>query len=453
MRIEKEVADRYISLYDQEKSHYDIVKFVPASGAASRMFKDLFRFLKDHQLTDEIQYFFTNLSRFAFYELLKGVAKDKGLDIHKLAGLESKLKIVELLLSGQGLNYGNLPKALLLFHSYQGHHHRETVTPLEEHIAEGIYYAENGMRVQLHFTVSPEHIAAFERLIESKKRAFETKNNVEIEIELSTQDVATDQLVVDLEGKPLLNEQAEFIFNPGGHGALIENVNRLKQDFVFIKNIDNVRKQKFITVRNKKLLGGILISIQKKIKSILEGLNEEQMACEEAFDFIADVLQCPVPERIMDLDRESQCSFITQFLDRPIRVVGMVKNEGEPGGGPFRIEQDGRESLQIIEASQINQDNPVQKEILEKSTHFNPVDLVCYLRDFRGEKFDLLAYREPQMGFISSKNKFGQDVLIQELPGLWNGAMGNWITVFVEVPLATFSPVKTVFDLLREEHQ
>ena len=455
LRLDEKTIENYITYYDQHQNDYHIAKFVPASGAASRMFSALFTFVETGKETEEIRRFFDRIQDFAFYSELQKHCERAHLSLTGNIPVSDRQKIIRILLSSQGMNYGNLPKALLLFHRYSGHKGDEYRTALEEHIIEGIYYADNEGKVHLHFTVSQEHLPAFEKHIREVKESYEKKNNIQLSIELSTQRTSTDQPVVDENKKPLLSAEGTLVFNPGGHGALIENVNSLESEIVFIKNIDNVRKKKFATVRYKKLLGGLLIKLQRQIQSYLTAIRlREAVSVEELFDFMSRQLQIVIPEAIYEADRKTQLDFAFKRLNRPLRIAGMVKNEGEPGGGPFWVEEEeGSHSLQIIEKAQINREDPGQVAIMQQSTHFNPVDLVCYIKDFQGNKFDLMKFRKEDMGFISKKNKWGKEVWIQELPGLWNGAMGDWISVFVEVPLETFSPVKTVLDLLRKEHQ
>ncbi len=453
LRFTPQETDVLAELYNQQKEHYEVVKFIPASGAASRMFQDLYKFLDTGEETKEIIQFFANIKSFAFYTELKKAVLKHDIQLNQNLSVIDKKKVIELFLTEEGMNYGNLPKALLQFHAYEGHKGVEILTPIEEHIVEGIYYAENQNEVKLHFTVSPEHIANFKTLLDKKMGFYELKNNVKISIQLSVQDESTDQVVVDLANKPLQLSNGELLFNPGGHGALLNNLNRLEEDIIFIKNIDNIQKGKFSTVRNKKLLAGKLIEIQQEIKTILTNL-ESMKSLDAVYEFFQRSLQFDASSFVEKMSLENQKEFIYDYLNRPIRVVGMVINEGEPGGGPFWYkEQNGIASLQIMEKAQINIKDVEQKAILDSSTHFNPVDLVCFIKDYKGQKFDLYKFRNDRMGFISQKNKFGKEVLIQELPGLWNGAMGHWITIFVEVPLDTFSPVKMVLDLLRPAHQ
>lgn len=443
---------------DYAQSDRKIVKFVPASGAASRMFKDLFEFLGATYTTPQTKFeetFFQKIEKFAFYdELNSACLQATGKDISALlAGKEYKT-IVRLLLDSAGLNYGSLPKGLLKFHRDKD----DSRTPLEEHLVEGaLYTANRAGDVNVHFTVSPEHRALFESLVAEKAEAYARKYEVKYTVSFSEQKSATDTIAADMENKPF-REAGKLLFRPGGHGALIENLNDLDADIIFIKNIDNVvpDRLKEDTVLYKKVIAGVLVTLQKKTFEYLNLLDSGKYTHEqilEVLHFVRNCLFCRNPE-VKLLEDAELVMYLRKKLNRPMRVCGMVKNVGEPGGGPFlAYNNDGTISLQILESSQIDMSDPEKKEMFEKGTHFNPVDLVCSVRDYKGNKFNLLKYVDKATGFISYKSKNGKELKALELPGLWNGAMSDWNTVFVEVPLSTFNPVKTVNDLLREEHQ
>ena len=424
----------YLEAWDTYKEgEKTIVKFVPASGAASRMFKNLFEFLgADYNTpkTDFEKKFFDHIHSFAFYNDLNAACMDNtGKDIDALmAGKEYK-PIVANLLEAAGLNYGALPKGLLKFHRYAD----GVRTPLEEHLVEGALYAAGKTgKVNVHFTVSTEHRELFTKLVEEKVAVYAKKYGVEYDVSFSEQKPSTDTVAADMENKPF-RDKGKLLFRPGGHGALIENLNDLDADVIFIKNIDNVvpDRLKEDTVTYKKLIAEL----------------------EDIIRFLQQTLCCRKLD-IKDLEDADLVIYLRKKLNRPMRVCGMVKNVGEPGGGPFlAYNADGTVSLQILESSQIDMNDPVKKEMFEKGTHFNPVDLVCAVRDYKGNKFDLVKYVDKATGFISYKSKNGRELKALELPGLWNGAMSDWNTVFVEVPLSTFNPVKTVNDLLREQHQ
>jgi len=442
------------------------VKFVPASGAASRMFQSLFAFAevadnneKARELLEQdrfksVKQFFDRLPDFAFFKKL-----DAGLEgVKTLDGNLKYCEIIDYVLSDRGLNYGFLPKGLLDFHLYGN----ESRTPVEEHMIEGaLYGADNQGNVNLHYTVSPEHLDLFRLKTNQAAQTFEPKFGVKYQITYSEQKPSTDTIAVDPENNPFRLSDGSLFFRPAGHGALLDNLNELNGDILFVKNIDNVvpDRLKGETVRYKMALSLLLSEYQEQIFSYLRILekrsdhtSDQQIA--EMVEFSEKKLCTEPEENQYYADKPTLVHYLFRKFNRPIRVCGMVKNEGEPGGGPFWARNaDGTVSLQVVESSQIDSNDPEQNEIARRSTHFNPVDLVCGVRNYKGEKFDLLKYRDSETGFISEKSKDGKMLKAQELPGLWNGAMADWITLFVEVPVITFNPVKTVNDLLRSEHQ
>ncbi|OAV73512.1 putative ATPase/kinase involved in NAD metabolism [Bacteroidales bacterium Barb6] len=435
------------------------VKFVPASGAASRMFKDLFAFLSSEgkePLTPFMREFFDGLPRFAFYDALNEKCRqNEKQTVAALIAAGNYKAVVSNLLEPRGLNYGNLPKGLLLFHTYPD----KARTAMEEHLVEGARYTKNRSgEVKLHFTVSPEHRALFETLVTDKQSAYEDELSVHYDITFSTQKQHTDTIAVDKENHPFRNADGSLLFRPGGHGALIENLNDIDADIVFIKNIDNVvpDSYKSSTIIFKKVIAGLLVTLQKRIFDYIrltEGGKYTRDQIQEMLHFLQNDLCIRNPETKY-LEDADLILYIKNKLNRPLRVCGMVRNVGEPGGGPFlAVNADGTNSPQILESSQIDMSDPTKKALFEQGTHFNPVDLVCSLKNHRGEKYNLLDYTDKNTGFISSKSKDGRELKALELPGLWNGAMSDWNTVFVEVPVETFNPVKTVNDLLRTEHQ
>ncbi|MCQ2059676.1 MAG: DUF4301 family protein [Bacteroidaceae bacterium] len=456
---EKDKHDYYIETWQSycAKNH-TVTKFVPASGAASRMFKDLFGFLNaeyDTPQTDFEKKFFANIRHFAFFNLLnKTCIRLYGKDADALINQGKYKSVVEALLNKEGLNYGALPKGLLQFHNYDNC----TRTPLEEHLVEGALYASSHNEANLHFTVSAEHKELFKQLIKDNISGIENKFGIKYNISFSEQKASTDTIAVDLNNNPFRNDDGSILFRPGGHGALIENLNQINSDIVFIKNIDNVvpDRLKSDTVEYKKLLAGVLVSVQEKLFSYLKKLENDESSIElqnEILMFMESVLNIQI-NNAKQLKPSALYQLIKAKLNRPIRVCGMVRNVGEPGGGPFlAYGPDGTIQLQILESSQIDMDNCQSAEMFKNGTHFNPVDLVCGLKDYKGNKFDLTQFIDPATGFISRKSKSGRELKALELPGLWNGAMSNWNTIFVEVPLSTFNPVKTVNDLLREQHQ
>ncbi len=456
--------DELLLNYQTKTAGRDIIKFVPASGAASRMFKLLCEFRSAYKQgadnaelfvkkdANSMFYFFENIHQFAFFEDLKQVMEKQGKSIETCLETEDYNAILDALLSDSGLGYLNLPKGLLAFHAYPD----GVRTALEEHLVEGAGYAASNGMVKLHFTVSPEHLEKFKQLVEHVLPNYEAKFAVKYDLSYSVQKPSTDTVAATLDNQAFLTD--ELVFRPGGHGALIENLNDLKGDLIFIKNIDNVTtdKNRVPTITYKKVIASYLIDLQKKTFDYLKdlentGISEEKLI--EIFHFSWKQLHIAF-NHFEDLPREEKRQVLIQKLNRPIRICGMVKNEGEPGGGPFWTENTkGEISLQIVESSQIDSKNPQQQDVLKMASHFNPVDLICGVRNYNGELFDLKQYVDVETGFISEKSLGEKTLKALELPGLWNGAMADWITIFVEVPIAVFSPVKTVNDLLRKEHQ
>ncbi|MEI8086529.1 MAG: DUF4301 family protein [Paludibacter sp.] len=439
------------------KTDASILKFVPASGAASRMFKDLFEFLEKDGNEPENAFekkFFSEIEKFAFYDDLNNVCfKINGLKINELIDNKQYKSIVENLLSEKGLNYGSLPKGLLKFHSYAN----EKRTPTQEHLVEGALYAAASGKVNIHFTVSKEHRGLFESHLNETIGAYEKHFGVTYQVSFSEQKPNTDTIAADENNEPF-RDKDELVFRPGGHGALIENLNDLNGDIIFIKNIDNVVPDslKESTVKYKKVIAGLLVKLQKQCFAYLHELENEAISHAKLV-VIAQFCEARLNnhhENINSLSVAELRNYLIKKLNRPMRVCGMVKNVGEPGGGPFlTVNEDGTVSPQILESSQIDMTNPIEKEKMMNATHFNPVDLVCALKNYKSEKFNLLQFVDKKTGFISLKSKSGKELKALELPGLWNGAMSDWNTIFVEVPIETFNPVKTVNDLLRPQHQ
>lgn len=417
--------------YDRAKESLRVVKFVPASGAATRMFKDLFEFVREGRRTAVVGELLDNRRRFAFWPELRTIVGDDA----------DELRTVENIVA-EGLRYGETPKGLVSFHRY-GDEVRKAV---EEHLVEGAQYAAAGGEVKIHFTVSPEHLTRFEALLAEKIPGYESRFGVKYRISFSVQDPSTDTLAVNPDCTPFRRADGRLLFRPAGHGALIGNLGKIDADIVFVKNIDNVTTdaRRGDTVLYKKALAGVLLALQERIFEYLMALEVPGAELEPIAAFIENELCVKLP-------KDYGTALLRQVLDRPIRVCGMVRNEGEPGGGPFWVTgADGLETLQIAESNQIA---PEKRELMRLATHFNPVDLVCSFRTSKGGRFDLQEFVDPATGFISRKSDGGRELLAQELPGLWNGAMARWNTVFVEVPITTFSPVKVVTDLLRPEHQ
>ena len=442
--------------YKREGHH--ITKFVPASGAASRMFKNMFEFRDgDHDapVSDFERTYFERLHDFAFFPALDDACEVLyGCGADALMAKGQYKQIVSAMLDEEGLNYGQLPKGLLQFHAYPDC----ARTPLEEHLVEAALYAASDGQADVHFTVSAEHRELFEELVERILPAYEEKFNIKFHVSFSEQKPSTDTVAANPDGTPFRNSDGSMLFRPGGHGALIENLNEIEADVIFVKNIDNVvpDRLKADTVEWKQIIAGVLVTLQKKAFDYLNLLDSGKYTHEEIEEMIRFVQQdlCCRKGDIKNLEDADLVSYLRKKLNRPMRVCGVVKNVGEPGGGPFlTYNQDGTVSLQILESSQIDKSNKEYMEMFTKGTHFNPVDLVCAVKNYKGEAFDLPKFVDPTTGFISQKSKSGKELQALELPGLWNGAMSDWNTIFVEVPLSTFNPVKTVNDLLREQHQ
>ena len=450
---------KLLAAYEEARRTHRLMKFVPASGAASRMFREWYRCLDAGGFADEVEraVFAADLKKYAFFPDLRAVIAAKGRDIDALLENREEAAVLRFILTEEGLNYGLLPKALLKFHAYPD----GSRTALEEHLVEAALYARDAGNVShIHCAVSREHETAVRTLLSRVIRDYESRLDTVFEVGISTQDPATDTIAVDPENRPLRNEEEELIFRPGGHGSLLRNLNLLDEDVIFLKNIDNTvpDRLKTETVLWKKLLAGYLIRLQKEIfacvRLLAEG-NGTGKELERMCDFAQKEVNIGIPSGFRDLSLSERRSFLFGWLNRPLRVCGMVKNEGEPGGAPFWVDDpDGKggASLQIIEESQIDRGDPKQRAVWSSATHFNPVDIVCGVRDFRGRKFDLPAFVDPATAAITRKSEKGRELLALERPGLWNGSMAFWNTVFIEAPLATFNPVKTVADLLRPQH-
>ncbi|SEM23652.1 protein of unknown function [Syntrophus gentianae] len=456
------------TLHDEEARAGRMLKFVPASGAASRMFKDWYWIMakgieeytetgsKIDFLKEIKDILLGDLKKYAFFEDLKAVVAEGGQNLDELMKKGEIRTILSSILTADGMNYGQLPKALLKFHkSPEG-----SRAAIEEHLVEAALYAKDaGGRCRLHFTVSVEHEKAVAEFLKQKAAVYEKRLDASFDLSLSVQHAYTDTLAVDMNGLPFRNPDGTLVFRPGGHGALLENLNLLDGDIIFIKNIDNVVPDslKSVTVLYKKILGGYLIKLQKVIFAYAAqlaagGVSEKELG--RIVEFCKKDLCLSFPADFPEKPLSVRCEQVFQKLNRPLRVCGVVRNVGEPGGGPFWVEdEDGALSLQIVEEAQINPNSESQRTLWKTATHFNPVDLVCGVRDYSSQKFDLKQFINRKAIFIARKTEKGRELQALELPGLWNGAMADWNTVFVEVPLETFNPVKTVNDLLRPQHQ
>lgn len=461
LQLDAEQKEAYIQLFVRKvKENLTLSKFVPASGAATRMFKDLYQYLdnpepiKSLPPSHPVVKFIELLPRFAFFPLIYDQLKTYNLNnvhVRKARAVD----IIKVLLHEPGLNYGFLPKGLVHFHLYQS----AIRTAMEEHLVEGSSFAAgpDGL-VNVHFTISPEHEGFFKAKLYQEGPMIENAFEIGLDVSFSFQKPHTDTLAVTPDNEPFRDETGHLVFRPGGHGALIENLNEQKAEIIFIKNIDNVVPQHLLstTIDYKKALGGILVELRGMVFGFLEKLeqNATETLIKDVVQFIHTRLFAALPDDFESRDNPAKANYLIKYLNRPMRVCGMVRNEGEPGGGPFWVkEKSGQESLQILEGSQINMKDAHQAAQLKAATHFNPVDLVCSTYNFKGEKFDLSQFTDPETGFVSEKSYNGQPLKALELPGLWNGAMANWLTLFVEVPIETFNPVKSVNDLLRPQHQ
>ncbi len=463
LKLTSEKAEKMITAYRSKKKRLSILKFVPASGAASRMFKSLFGFLESYNSQEEsmaaflerstdkdLKYFFENIEQFPFYDMISDRVKERSTSSDDFLFL-----FVREMLEESCLNYGFYPKGLLPFHNYQD----ALVTPFEEHLFEGAQYASDGLVAQLHFTISEQHQNLFQNELNRIEESISKETETTFKISYSFQKSSTDTIAVTLDNKPFRNNDNSLLFRPGGHGALIENLNEQNADIIFIKNIDNVliRSKASKVARYKELLAGVLLKMQKKVFRYAKAIADNSFTGEQLEtikQFLENDLNVHFSDRYEGFTIGEQIEILKDKLHRPIRVCGMVKNEGEPGGGPYWVrDRNGNISLQIVESAQVDMANKGQVSIFKEATHFNPVDLVCGVKDYKGEKYNLLNFIDPKQGFITLKTKEGKDLKALELPGLWNGAMAYWNTIFVEVPSSTFNPVKTVNDLLKPAHR
>ncbi|MDU8884916.1 DUF4301 family protein [Yeosuana sp. MJ-SS3] len=469
LKFSDEENNELISVFENEKNKISILKFVPASGAATRMFKFLFTFLNDYnpehesinsyinnQSNKDLYIFFVGLEKFPFYKEVMTKIHELYLNYKSLNTNVKSLLFVKTMLDENLLNYGNSPKGLLPFHEYKNN---VISTAFEEHLYESALYSSTESDAKLHFTISEKYKNKFKEEFNRIENKVAIKTGTQFDISFSYQKESTDTIAVTLDDKPFRTEDGSLLFRPSGHGALLENLNDLEADIIFIKNVDNVvvYKYKDEVAKYKKVLAGILIKLQQQIFKFLEAIENNKIDEDKIIkisDFLSDKLNVKISNDFKKYREKYQIEYLKEKLNRPIRVCGMVKNEGEPGGGPFWLkDENGNISLQIIESAQINTKNKKQKEILKESTHFNPVDLVCGVKDYKGNKFDLTEFVDFNAAFITKKTQSGVEIKALELPGLWNGSMANWNTIFVEVPLITFNPVKTVNDLLKAPHQ
>lgn len=468
IRIDESQEKLLYEIYDKAKLSGRITKFIPASGAATRMFSKVHSAIKDFSgfsfhhikklsedniIASQVEKIIYNLQKFAFYSDLISISNLNENEFNDLL-INDPIRVLSLIVDSGGLGYNNKPKAMLKFHQYENH----SRTAFIEHLYESTFYqADNSNNISIHFTISENHLNLFKEEEKSINK-FDFLKDFNFNLTYSHQKKSTDSITLTLENELFLDNDGYPLFRPAGHGALLENLNDLKADIVFIKNIDNVcvDRLKPITVRYKKLLAGFLLLLQKQVfeyLSILENKADDENLRKEIMSFSRKLLNIKSPDGFLIWDAEKQRQFLFNILNRPIRVCGVVKNEGEPGGAPFWVKDSlGKLSLQIVEQSQVNFSDETQKLIFNNSTHFNPVDIVAGLRDYKGRNFDLLKFRDEKTYMIVNKTIGSVKVKSLELPGLWNGAMADWISIFVEVPAETFNPVKELTDLLRKGH-
>jgi len=459
---------QYIQEFQKRRDDISILKFVPASGAATRMFKFLFQFLAEFNPEKEtinayinknkardLSVFLIGLEKLPFFEDVINKVHERISNFNDLGHEEQRLEFIKTMLEEKQLNLAYFPKGLLPFHRYKEH----VSTAFEEHLFEGALYASSNNLANIHFTISEKHKHRFDEEFKFIEDDVEERTNTKFNITFSYQKESTDTIAVTRKNEPFKDENRQLVFRPSGHGALIRNLNELNADIIFIKNIDNVVVKKYKNELSdyKMILAGILLEVQEQAFNYLKQLHNdslEENKLIEIAEFLSNRLNVSVSNEFEKYSLKYQIKYLKEKLNRPIRVCGMVKNEGEPGGGPFWVKNEsGNVSLQIVESAQIDKSSKLQKAIMKKATHFNPVDLVCGTKNYLGESFDLNKFIDRKTAFISEKTKSGKHLKALELPGLWNGSMANWNTIFVEVPLLTFNPVKTVNDLLKPAHQ
>ena len=467
IKLSNDDFQQFSNYFDTIKGNLKLKKFVPASGAASRMFKFLNEFNHDFDFENEtinayvnrknansLTVFLAGIEKFPFFEQIDGKLHELYPDFNSWERDKKNYSFIKLLLASDFFDFANKPKGILPFHKYTTH----IATPIEEHLNESAFYASANGVSNLQFTISENHQKHFEKIIKNVKSKVEKQSNTKINISFTFQNSSTDTIAVDFDNHPFRNDQGKLVFRPAGHGALIDNLNNLDADVIFIKNIDNVIQNHIEDITlYKKALAGVLVNLQQQIFKFLNQIENNHLQekdIEGVISFITNQLNSEIIDDFSKYTFENKVVYIKELLNKPIRVCGMVKNEGEAGGGPFWVRDiKGNISLQIIETAQIDLQNPNQAQILANATHFNPVDLICGTKDFKGNNFDLHQFIDHTSGFIVEKNKNGRNLKAYELPGLWNGAMAKWITLFVEVPISTFNPVKTVNDLLKSAHQ
>jgi hypothetical protein len=468
LQLEETEKNYYINKFQERRNKITIIKFVPASGAATRMFKFLFKFLEEYNPEKEsinayinknkakdLSVFLIGLEKLPFFEQVIHKVHENVPNFNNLSYDLQRVEFVKTMLEERQLNLANQPKGLLPFHRYK----QNISTAFEEHLFEAALYASSNNVANMHFTISEKHKRDFDAEFKYIEEDVEERTQTKFNITFSYQKESTDTIAVTQKNEPFRENNGQLVFRPSGHGALIKNLNDLEADIIFIKNIDNVvvKKYKDELARYKMMLAGILLEVQETAFHYLSELDNNQISelkLNEITNFVTDKLNVFITKEFKKYSLKHQIIYLKDKLNRPIRVCGMVKNEGEPGGGPYWVkDENGEISLQIVESAQVDKTNKKQKQIMKNATHFNPVDLVCGTKNYLGKPFDLTKFIDNKTAFISEKTKSGKNLKALELPGLWNGAMANWNSIFVEVPLVTFNPVKTVNDLLKPAHQ
>ena len=465
LRLDEKQQDECIQLFDAKRDTLHIVKFVPASGAATRMFQFLFQFLNAYdageslslyfEKNNELSVFFNGLEQFPFYEHVRVEASKTTPNIDNLQLEQQFVLFVKTMVDSNQLDYGFYPKGLFPFHKYNSH----VATAFEEHLMEATLYTVSNNKANLHFTISEAHKTLFENELKQLVQRIQKETNTTFNVSFSFQNKATDTIAITSNDALYRNENDNLQFRPSGHGALIENLNALDAEIIFIKNIDNivVFEQNKEASNYKKMLAGVLLKLQIQTFKYLHRLDDDAILEDEIHNialFVINRLHINLEDAYENFNINEKRNYLHSKLNRPIRVCGMVKNEGEPGGGPFWVKDaNGNCSLQIVEFAQIDFKNEHQSVIAKNASYFNPTDLVCGVTDYKGNKFNLLEYVDPKAAFITQKSQNGVAIKALELPGLWNGSMAYWNSIFVEIPASTFNPVKTVNDLLKPAHQ
>jgi len=453
-RLSPEELARLGARWETEAAKGRGMKFVPASGAGSRMFQSFSKILhgEDDPAAKAAMH---ELRRFPFYEALRDAMAATGLSLDNCLNDQDYQAVASFLLTEKGLNYASLPKALVLFHHYP----EGSRTPLEEHLVEAAAYLKDSQgRCRLHFTVSEEHLPIVKAFFQKIQTHYQT-GGTRYEVDFSIQKKSTDTLAADRQNLPFRDRNGELVFRPAGHGALLQNLEASGGDIVFLKNIDNVSPEggSFEAVAYKKAMAGYLLEIQETCFAYLRRLEHGALTAAEAAEieaFVSSTLSATLPPDWPERDAAAREHWMFERLHRPLRVAAMVPNQGEPGGAPFWVEEPGIGfSIQVIESAQVDRRDPEQERLFRSSSHFNPVDLVCGIRDYRGRPFALADFVDAEAGFLSEKSYEGRPLRALELPGLWNGGMARWNTVFVETPAKTFTPVKKAEDLLRPDHR